>query len=357
MSSQTSSSSPRTRLPALIYTTRDSTVDHLSVPDGVQRIRIDRGVHIELEADLGYFEFHKQIALARMAAALHQCGAGAYLVGHSAALARGCDIKEHNPDVEMVGAKAARRSPRWLPVCQYYSAKDKREFVAHPVKILKRRARCLHEPVEVISGLPVTSIPDTILDVAQYSKPLAALVAADSLIRRHCKASRFERATSLDAQQEIKARLMRLLHQRAGYPGTVQAKAVIEWMSCLSESVGESVVRWALLVYGLRDMELQTRIDTRKGTYYPDIFFRRSGIGIEYDGVGKYDDGQTLHNQSVRQYALQRQGVEMARISGTSLQALIVFLQDVHSLVASRQGVVKLEPVHALGRLNRFYME
>lgn len=60
-----------------------------------------------------------------------------------------------------------------------------------------------------------------------------------------------------------------------GARGVVRARAVIEAADDGAESPGESVTRLHLLRYGLPRPDTQIRIDTRRGTFYGDLGWRR----------------------------------------------------------------------------------
>jgi very-short-patch-repair endonuclease len=158
------------------------------------------------------------------------------------------------------------------------------------------RGSGLHaDDVDVVGGIPVTSIERTAVDLARSRSPADALVALDSAAR-----SRIARLTGasgnelryavLDlALRSEAARLLDLAYRRCfGWPGTVVVREMLPLVDPASESPLESRSRYWFTRAGLRSLRIGQPLSVGGATYFADFLDERSKVVGEADGWGKY---------------------------------------------------------------------
>ena len=199
-----------------------------------------------------------------------------------------------------------------------------------------------------VDGIRVASLRRTIVDCALMLPPRWGLAIVDSGLRSVLRPDRANPLAHLERQQHIKAVLLRLLAERPGAPGTLAARAVIMAGNALSESPGESGLRWAGLAGGAPEPTSQLAVTTAESTFYLDLAWviplsawapNESNrprlisdfviLGEEYDGEGKYaewspDDGSPrlspLLREKRREDALRERDVYLVRRTAASLR-------------------------------------
>jgi very-short-patch-repair endonuclease len=119
-------------------------------------------------------------------------------------------------------------------------------------------------------GIPETTVPRTLVDLARHDRR-DAIMAADAALR--------ERVLS-------RAAIDTALANAVGWPGVRQARTVLALASPLAESPLESLTRLALHDDGFPTPELQVWI----GGYRVDTLFRDQRLILEVDGLEKYTD-------------------------------------------------------------------
>jgi hypothetical protein len=126
-------------------------------------------------------------------------------------------------------------------------------------------------------GLPVTTVPRTVVDLARALEFRDGLVVADSALHQH-----------LTSKSELRA----VLADCRRWPGAVRAAEVIEFADGLAESVLESLGRAAFRDLGLPAPELQVDIADDDGAFIGrvDFLWRQFRTIAEVDGALKYDD-------------------------------------------------------------------
>lgn len=188
-----------------------------------------------------------------------------------------------------------------------------------------------------IHGLPVTSFERTMIDCALALQPDRALAAVDSLLRILLNPRRDHPERHAIRLVAVRAGLMERLEESPGRRGLVSARAILTHADPLSESPGESILRYIALARGLPEPITQMRVPTDQGVKYLDVGWlmrvqdspdgRRLGyrVGAEYDGKAKYrpDQGSerrhegfrddALYAEKVRADALGRAGVHLER--------------------------------------------
>jgi hypothetical protein len=155
-------------------------------------------------------------------------------------------------------------------------------------------------------GLPITTAARTVIDIARTSPFTDAVVVADSAL--------YERHTS-------KAELGRVLARCAQWPGSTEAKAVVDFASGLAESALESCARVVFHERGLPPPELQVHVIGARGTLIArvDFMWRKYRVIVEADGLLKYDSGQTAIKELARDRLLREEGYEVVHFTWKEL--------------------------------------
>ena len=155
-------------------------------------------------------------------------------------------------------------------------------------------------------GLPITTAARTVIDIARTSPFTDAVVVADSAL--------YERHTS-------KTELGRVLARCAQWPGSTEAKAVVDFASGLAESALESCARVVFREQGLPPPELQVNVIGARGTLIArvDFMWRKYRVIAEADGLLKYDSGQTAIRELARDRLLREEGYEVVHFTWKEL--------------------------------------
>lgn len=151
---------------------------------------------------------------------------------------------------------------------------------------------------EVVAGLVVTNLSNTIVDIARVAKPELAVGVADAGVR-----AMFQRGRgSVDPRvEEWRGSQLELLANLRGGRGVRSATKVLEFADPRSDSVAESVSR---LQFARLQMEVEIQVPVR-GTggdqYWLDFKFVGQGVFGEVDGQMKYADKELLGGQTPAQ--------------------------------------------------------
>lgn len=158
-----------------------------------------------------------------------------------------------------------------------------------------------------IDGLPVTSLARTVVDCARTMPAGAALALADSALRLGVAADDVEH-----------------LLREPGGRGVRRARRVWAAADARAESPGESMTRWILALAGLAPTDLQVPVQTTLGVFFPDLCWPEVRFCVEFDGAGKYGDGEAVAaavlREKRRQDALEEAGWMVVRVTWADLQ-------------------------------------
>lgn len=146
-----------------------------------------------------------------------------------------------------------------------------------------------------VGGIPCTSIERTVLDLAQRLPAESAVAIADAALRRVSVDGHDHDAESAEEWRN------RMLDRAFGVStrGIRRARHVLEFADGRAQLPGESVSRLHLHRLGFRDVGLQTHIVGPDGEdYWTDFAFASSRAFGEFDGIGKYLDGEMLGHRS-----------------------------------------------------------
>jgi Transcriptional regulator, AbiEi antitoxin/Protein of unknown function (DUF559) len=158
------------------------------------------------------------------------------------------------------------------------------------------------EHVTVRSGVRVTSVARTVVDLARTSPFRDGVVVADSALR-----------TAQTSKEELRA----VVADCAKWPGIRQAKLVVDFCDGKSESVLESISRVAFRDHGIPAPELQVWVGGEEGGVLgrADFLWRQYRTIGEADGAMKYADTNRAISQLRRDAALRRDGFEVVHFT------------------------------------------
>lgn len=219
---------------------------------------------------------------------------GAYLVGHSAALAHGLPVLTPPDAVEI------SRNPR--------IRSDRKTIQAHAP---------WGETVIEASGLACQSVAHTIVGLAARHGLATALVSADAALHRHSTST---------------AELIAACEDYGTRRGVTIARRVASMADARIESPGESLFRLLALQAGIR-LTPQVTIHDEHGGWVArvDFVIEGSSVVVEFDGLGKYRTERDLREEKLRQNALERLGYTVVRVLNRDLERpdlLVGMLRD-----------------------------
>jgi len=167
--------------------------------------------------------------------------------------------------------------------------------------------------VPTVGGIPVTPLPRTVVDIALHAPFEAAVVVADSALRRG--ASREELLAELESCRT--------------WVGSRDASRVVAFADGRAESVAESRARVAFFELQLPPPELQAEFHDSNGKLLArtDFYFPDQRTVVEFDGKVKYvgtagtDTGDVLWREKQREDLLREMfAVEFVRMDWQDLQ-------------------------------------
>ena len=157
----------------------------------------------------------------------------------------------------------------------------------------------------VRSGVRVTSVARTVVDLARTGSFRAGVVVADSALR---------------GEQVSKGELRAVVADCAPWPGIRQAGLVVEFSDGRSESALESISRVAFRDHAIPAPELQVEVGGDNAVVgRADFLWRRYGTVGEADGATKYADTGRAISQLRRDAALRAAGFEVAHFTWTEI--------------------------------------
>jgi Protein of unknown function (DUF559) len=156
--------------------------------------------------------------------------------------------------------------------------------------------------VTVRSGVRVTSVARTVVDLARTSSFRDGVVVADSALR---------------TGQTSKDELLAVVADCARWPGIKRARLVIDFCDGKSESALESISRVAFRDHGLPAPELQVWVGGEETGVVgrADFLWRRYQTIGEADGAVKYADTKRAITQLRRDAALRRAGFQVVHFT------------------------------------------
>lgn len=205
--------------------------------------------------------------------------------------------------------------------------------------VLVHRYGVVPDDVVEIEGLPVTSLPRTMVDICRIAAIPQALVSLDAAIAR---------------DPEHRYRALEVLDSLGDINFAKRARQCLTWADGLSETPLESFSRGHLLIQGIPYPLLQWWVgDGSVQWYRPDKLWPEWGLIGEADGRAKYEVPDALWNEKMRQEWLEerdfrflRYGTDRLRVDAAGVAARWRQLQDLQMRSRWRwpSGVWLVEP-------------
>jgi hypothetical protein len=145
-------------------------------------------------------------------------------------------------------------------------------------------------------GVPVTTVPRTVIDLARVLEFRAGVVVADSALQQ-----------KLTSRKELRA----VIAACPRWPGLRRAAQVVEFADGGAESPLESLARVVFRDVGLPPPELQAEIRDSEFIGRVDFLWRKFATIAEVDGAGKYADRDRAIRQLRRDKRLREAGYQV----------------------------------------------
>lgn len=162
---------------------------------------------------------------------------------------------------------------------------------------LVRHRRALAAATAQLDGVSLTSLAETVIDVARVGTFAQAVAVGDAALWR----AQHPR----DAGGMPGLRLAQLEHiwrESVEHRGLARARRMLQFIDGRANRPGESLVRVTLAALGAPAPVLQHPIVMPDGTRYDlDFYFPESDVGLEFDGRAKYLDPAFRNGRSVEQ--------------------------------------------------------
>ncbi|WP_172192690.1 endonuclease domain-containing protein [Actinomyces faecalis] len=295
-------------------------------------VRVARGSYLLPTAGPPTWRQLREVSLARLIAVVHAYPSILALSHESAAMLHGGTLASQEPDVHAVQRTHQHHStldlPRVLVGASLVTALPAAGSRAQPGARSGRQVRLRRHvrsgtdlgEITTIHGLPVTSIRTTLIDCLTDLDPHDSLVIGDSLARIMVDADRFLPEQARERWETVRAELGEQIKKLRRRRGRQRALRVLRLLDPLSESWGESRLRFILLAAGAPEPIAQTRVDAGGCQYFIDLVIPGLRLAIEFDGRGKYTGPDTVYEEKKRQDALIRQGWDIMRVRTEDLR-------------------------------------
>jgi len=208
-----------------------------------------------------------------------------------------------------ISAAVIHGLPTWsVPLDRVHVTRHRRSGGRRHRLVHVRTAQLHPDEVVQVSGIPVTSVARTIVDLARITSFESAVVTADAAL-----------GAGLVAPEELADTVRRMRR----WPGSPAARRALRFADGRSESVGESRSRVAIARAGLLAPVLQWRVREDNGRPVARVDFgwpERNTVG-EFDGKIKYgrlvQSGQSpadvVFEEKRREDELRAQGLTVVR--------------------------------------------
>lgn len=257
------------------------------------------------------WEIRRFVTKARAVAKLSSFPEDSVLTMEAALMMRGIETWLSVPDIEYWSGDEPRTSRRKL-----LPSVTVRGVVVPEVSYRARAGKRLGTDSDLIGGISVVTLEESILDLARFAHPLQAWVDVTFAMRALSGFDRWRMEEGLARVAQIKKRLLAQLEEVRGTPSFRRAHAIISKVDCGAESVGEAAVLWILNVM-LRDSKdprahFESQMEVRAGPniYFLDIGFPKIPFRIEFDGAGKLSETPDRPNDFLeREHRLNNMGL------------------------------------------------
>lgn len=182
----------------------------------------------------------------------------------------------------------------------YRPSADRVHTIAPPARpgalagLVRHRGEA-HGGTTMLHGLLVTSIPQTVADVARTASFEQAVVIADGGLRSHSMRAggEYDESAASALSDSIEELVARSAHGRR------RAHRVLRFADGRAQLPGESISRIRLLELGFRDVAIQRRVPGPDGrSYFVDFAIDDANAFGEFDGSIKYVDGRMLDGRT-----------------------------------------------------------
>lgn len=177
-----------------------------------------------------------------------------------------------------------------------------------PAGVIVHRTRRVQDEDEV-TGLPVTSVPRTLLDCAGCLPEIIVTKAVDSAVRQGLTSfTELYDFASLRGGRGVRG-TKRLRHVASAYES-----------DSVPGSPAESEALFHIRNSSLPQPVLQQEFATRNGRRMPDFFWPELNKAAEVDGLGTHSSADALDDDLSRQNDLLELGVELRRFSARQVR-------------------------------------
>lgn len=157
-----------------------------------------------------------------------------------------------------------------------------------------RRHRVVRPPRrELLGGIPVTTLPQTVVDLAAELPFISGVTASDAALRM------LELSRDPHQLATFRSELAEIASTLGTGRGSARVRRVLAFSDARSESPGESVTRAALHLLGAPTPVPQHPIIGISGRVWRvDLAWPELGIVLEFDGRSKYTDPRFMTGRS-----------------------------------------------------------
>lgn len=262
----------------------------------------------------------------------------------SALIMRCLGVWLNTPDVTFWSGMPTGTRPRPLPAINVHGT-----FVAE-AKIIALRGTRLGEPVEMIGGIPVASLDESVVDLLRYAHPLQAWVAVTSALRAM---TRYHRTIPEDMRIEDHENRQRLASKLASVGdsrGIKRGRKILQLVDSKSESLPEAVLIWLLhvIVVVPPDQDppfaAQAPVPTSQELFHVDVGFPQQRVAIEFDGVAKFmNEPNKMREHLQRQHSILGAGWDVIPLAWADVRDPVDLAQKL-SQELLRKGVATRPP-------------
>jgi hypothetical protein len=158
----------------------------------------------------------------------------------------------------------------------------------------------------VVSGIPVTTVARTVVDVARTTPLRDGVVTADS---------------ALHGKWTTKGELYAIIEACPRWPGIGRARQVVDFSDGLAESAFESIARVAFHDAGLPPPQLQAQVGgDGQVIARVDFYWPAHSTIAEADGAAKYQDPGVARRQLQRDAELRAAGFQVVHFNWQEFQ-------------------------------------
>lgn len=277
------------------------------------------------------WQVRRTLTLARCVAAVRRYPA-AVLTHEAAATVLGLWTLTPEPDIRLAVAPSSPHEPLVLPDVPVTGAR-----AASARRITRSRRTLPPQEVTIVNGLPVTTPLRTAVDCACDLPVHRSLAVIDSALRSLTYPDRrWRESTTTTPLAQAHQDAADILAAQGRRNGVRRARAALGAADPLSESPGESVLRWAALAVGAPAPRAQHEVLTPRHAFFLDVAFPDHFLAWEFDGLTKYDAAADVRDEKRRELSLQRQGWTLTRFGWDDVVRPRALLRRAHRELAGR---------------------